>query len=123
MYMKIPMPGDKLVPTNEPRLLTREEIAILREDLRVALTVPLDLKPSKHEERDGGQAPNTSMSEPCSICGGALWVCEAHPEVPWIDGKACCGEPGIPCQCNPDERMPPGFVVTCASRPGGSDSE
>jgi hypothetical protein len=39
--MKIPLPGQKLTPPNEPRMLTREEIEILREDLRAALTVPL----------------------------------------------------------------------------------
>ena len=54
------------------------------------------------------------------VCGGARWVCEAHPDKPW-DGEsdredAChCGGAGMPCPvCNRTvgkERpeMPPGF--------------
>jgi hypothetical protein len=39
--MKIALPGHKLIPPKKPRMLTREEIEILREDLSAALTVPL----------------------------------------------------------------------------------
>ena len=51
----------------------------------------------------------------CSRCDGTQWVCEAHPERPWLGERACkCGAPGDPCpDCNKTEtpRMPPGFKV------------
>ncbi|MCZ6468042.1 MAG: hypothetical protein O6499_00145 [Candidatus Dadabacteria bacterium] len=37
----------------------------------------------------------------CANCDGTGWVCEDHPEVPWNDGKNCCGGAGSPCSCNP----------------------
>lgn len=40
----------------------------------------------------------------CPICGGDGWVCDAHPLTKW---GTCCGEPGVPCRCNPAEKMPP----------------
>lgn len=52
----------------------------------------------------------------CANCDGTGWVCEDHPEVPWLDGEGCCGGAGSPCVCNPcggeDEppRDPPGFI-------------
>ncbi|CAL77436.1 conserved hypothetical protein [Bradyrhizobium sp. ORS 278] len=39
----------------------------------------------------------------CLLCGNVGFVCEAHPDRPWIDGPAgCrCGAPGDPCPlCN-----------------------
>lgn len=37
----------------------------------------------------------------CANCDGEGWVCEDHPEVPWLDGDGCCGGAGMPCSCNP----------------------
>lgn len=37
----------------------------------------------------------------CANCDGEGWVCEDHPEVPWMDGEGCCGGAGMPCSCNP----------------------
>jgi hypothetical protein len=47
----------------------------------------------------------------CKICVGERWVCETHRDKRFShDG---CPGPGIPCECNPDERMPPGFLAHC----------
>lgn len=53
----------------------------------------------------------------CPRCNGEGWVCEAHGLTPWRDGKGCCGEPGVPCVCNPGEAMPPGFVEVLSIEP------
>ena len=37
----------------------------------------------------------------CANCTGEGWVCEDHPEVPWLDGDGCCMGAGMPCSCNP----------------------
>ena len=37
----------------------------------------------------------------CANCDGEEWVCENHPEVPWLEGDGCCGGAGMPCSCNP----------------------
>jgi len=37
----------------------------------------------------------------CANCDGTGWVCEDHPEVPWLYGENCCGGAGSPCACNP----------------------
>jgi len=61
------------------------------------------------------------VSEPaCTVCGGALWVCEDHLDKPWGGviprGDAChCGGAGMPCPaCNPSDqgeppKMPEGY--------------
>lgn len=49
----------------------------------------------------------------CPICNGERWLCEAHPLSPW--SQCDCGEPGIPCRCNPAEDMPPGFRELCSA--------
>ena len=52
----------------------------------------------------------------CPRCDGCRWVCEAHPDRPWLGVRACnCGTPGDPCPiCNPPVEnlpaMPDGFV-------------
>ncbi len=38
----------------------------------------------------------------CANCDGTGWVCEDHPEVPWLDGESCCGGAGSPCSCSFD---------------------
>jgi len=47
----------------------------------------------------------------CDNCDGQNWVCEEHPDTPWLleDGSSHCGAPGIPCKkCNPcDYDNPP----------------
>lgn len=53
------------------------------------------------------------MTAKCPKCYGEGWVCEAHLDRPWLDGKGCCGAPGVPCSCNPNALNPPGFKVTC----------
>jgi hypothetical protein len=71
-----------------------------------------------------------AMSDTCGICDGCGWVCENHPDRPWIGtssrADACdCGGAGVPCsKCNPlDENGQPtksGLVVVYAStRAGG----
>jgi hypothetical protein len=64
-----------------------------------------------------GAFDGNAMSSKCPQCESQLWVCENHPERPWIGKHACnCGAAGIPCPvCNPcdDEtppELPPGFV-------------
>lgn len=55
------------------------------------------------------------MDPRCTICGGGGWMCEEHPDKPfqhWLDASACPGL-GVPCRCNPSERMPPGFKPHC----------
>jgi hypothetical protein len=39
----------------------------------------------------------------CEICRGEGWVCEVHETEPF--GHDNCPGPGIPCKCNPDERV------------------
>ncbi len=59
------------------------------------------------EFRDGslengrGRADMNEQSE-CTVCGGALWVCEDHADKPWgrtsNRADAChCGGAGVPC--------------------------
>ncbi|MBR0871222.1 hypothetical protein JQ633_12695 [Bradyrhizobium tropiciagri] len=62
----------------------------------------------------------------CARCDNTRWVCENHPDVPWLGNRACsCGGAGAPCPvCNradgddpedvPD--MPEGFVVESGRR-------
>jgi hypothetical protein len=52
----------------------------------------------------------------CIHCDGGRWVCENHPDQPWLGAHSCsCSGAGIPCPiCNPSDedtppRMPPGF--------------
>jgi hypothetical protein len=52
---------------------------------------------------------------PCPHCHGIGWLCEEH-EIAWEPGigdaaKAGCPGPGVPCTCNPNERMPPGTRI------------
>lgn len=49
--------------------------------------------------RSKDSSPRIILAD-CSICHGERWVCEAHPDKPWRDGKGCGGEPGVPCTCN-----------------------
>jgi hypothetical protein len=62
------------------------------------------------------------MTVKCERCDGALWVCEAHSDLPSdirASPRACqCGAPGMRCpDCNasagPHEppKLPPGFMV------------
>lgn len=53
------------------------------------------------------------MATSCPICKGELWVCEAHELTPW--SKCGCGAPGVPCRCNPAERMPPDVTEICST--------
>jgi hypothetical protein len=53
----------------------------------------------------------------CPYCDGLLWVCEAHPDQPWLGRHACiCGASGMPCPiCNPCDnsdpsQLPPDFA-------------
>jgi len=55
----------------------------------------------------------------CARCDNTRWVCEAHPDRPWVDSpRGCqCGAPGDPCPvCNKTDEdtepeLPEGFVV------------
>jgi hypothetical protein len=61
------------------------------------------------------------MMKFCATCDNGRWVCENHPDRPWLGDRACtCGGAGMPCPiCNRTERvdpddlpdMPEGFVV------------
>lgn len=57
------------------------------------------------------------MDPNCPQCRGEGWVCEAHPHMPWLDGKECCGEPAVPCSCNSEGVNPPGLEVICETDP------
>lgn len=50
----------------------------------------------------------------CADCDGQNWVCEEHPECPWLvaDGNSHCGAPGMPCKCNPSDRDNPPRELT-----------
>lgn len=53
----------------------------------------------------------TAHQMTCPKCNGVLWLCEKHGK-PW---ESCCDVgPGVPCECNPEERMPPGFKEHCS---------
>jgi hypothetical protein len=63
----------------------------------------------------------------CARCDNSRWVCENHPDKPWLGDNACsCGGAGMPCPvCNhSDEDTPPelpeGFE---AIRLGNNDSD
>jgi hypothetical protein len=46
----------------------------------------------------------------CPRCGNGRWVCESHPDKPWLGEYDCdCGGAGAPCPvCNHcDESSPP----------------
>ena len=52
----------------------------------------------------------------CSRCHDCRWVCENHPDRPWLGARACgCGGAGAPCPiCNAADaaivpNMPEGF--------------
>jgi hypothetical protein len=52
----------------------------------------------------------------CTTCDDTGWVCEAHPNIPWLGDRACeCLQPGKPCpKCNVANednppRLPPDF--------------
>ena len=51
----------------------------------------------------------------CDICNGELWTCESHFNESWPD--CGCPAPGVPCVCNPDADLPPGFKVLCSTVP------
>jgi hypothetical protein len=60
----------------------------------------------------------------CLRCDNTGWLCEAHPNLPWIDSpRGCrCGAPGDPCPCNScsiDEppTMGPGFEADVTREP------
>lgn len=66
------------------------------------------------------------MNLDCSVCHGARWVCENHPDRPWDTPDGCrCGGAGMPCEtCNPCDhehppQMPEGWV---AFEPGDEPS-
>ncbi len=46
----------------------------------------------------------------CPNCNGTLWVCENHPNQ---EAHECvfCGGAGMPCECNPEAKFPPGFIT------------
>jgi hypothetical protein len=60
----------------------------------------------EHAEASALQAADDLPISGCPICEGEGWVCEVHPLTSWTCG---CGGPGIPCRCNPAQKMPPGF--------------
>ena len=51
----------------------------------------------------------------CFRCDDTRWVCEAHPDQPWLGARVCyCGAPGDPClDCNTTKppSMPSGFKI------------
>jgi hypothetical protein len=86
-------PGQRILSGPEARNLWPFELELLRQDLRDSVADPT-----------------------CPHCVGERWMCEEHPERRFghiIDGKPCPG-PGIPCKCNPDQLMPPGFKAHCS---------
>lgn len=60
-----------------------------------------------------GNMDRTNCNSLCPICLGDLWVCENHPDVPWMTGRECCGGAGMPCVCNTVQppAWPPGTVT------------
>lgn len=56
---------------------------------------------------------DTFLDEPpsnaCFRCRDEGWVCENHPNSPWLEGTATCCEggcgAGMPCVCN--KEIPP----------------
>lgn len=59
----------------------------------------------------------------CANCDGEGWVCENHPEVPWLGGDGCCGGAGDPCSCNPRAEFPPGTIVLCDMVGGNAQAD
>lgn len=55
------------------------------------------------------------MDDQCK-CGGERWICEEHPELPWPHDD--CPGPGMPCHCNPNAELNPGFTVIMTAKDG-----
>jgi hypothetical protein len=60
----------------------------------------------------------------CAHCDNCRWVCEEHPDKPWLGVRACtCGNAGAPCQiCNTSDefgvpKMPEGFRPLAEKKP------
>jgi hypothetical protein len=58
----------------------------------------------------------------CARCDNCRWVCEAHPDQPWLGARACtCGAAGAPCPvCNQSDEsaapdLPEGFQADVES--------
>lgn len=49
----------------------------------------------------------------CPICKGSGWVCEAHPELPFMHAPSCDAE-GKACRCNPTAAMPPDVEIVAS---------
>jgi hypothetical protein len=61
----------------------------------------------------GLEVKDDAATDPCEICHGeALGLRGPHPTLP-LNEKGCQCGPGVPCVCNPDGKMPPGFKVHC----------
>jgi hypothetical protein len=57
------------------------------------------------------------MKKFCLRCYDARWVCEAHPDMPWVNSPRGrkCGAPGDPCpSCN---RAEPGSLPALPAGP------
>jgi hypothetical protein len=54
---------------------------------------------------------------PDCVCHGEGWICEEHPGKPVFHDQ--CPGPGIPCSCNPEEKMPPGTRILADIARGG----
>jgi hypothetical protein len=59
----------------------------------------------------------------CARCDNCGWVCENHPDKPWLGDRACdCGGAGAPCPiCNATDEltapeMPEGFQPTIVNK-------
>ena len=58
----------------------------------------------------------------CARCDNSHWVCEEHPDQPWLGARACiCGAAGAPCPvCNQSDEstapdLPEGFQADVES--------
>jgi hypothetical protein len=59
----------------------------------------------------------------CARCDNCRWVCENHPDKPWLGDRACsCGGAGAPCPiCNATDELtapktPEGFQPTIVNK-------
>jgi hypothetical protein len=59
----------------------------------------------------------------CARCDNCRWVCENHPDKPWLGDRACsCGGAGAPCPiCNASDELtapktPEGFQPTIVNK-------
>jgi len=69
---------------------------------RASTTRKMDQSQAREAARALARVERDKLEHTCSLCDGGGWVCEEHPDQPWLGPHACtCGAAGAPCpHCN-----------------------